>query len=231
MLLTLLIYEVALVVSQRFPHILHNQKGVARMSYGNTLIPTVVEQTNRGERSFDIFSRLLKERIIFVTGEINDHIASLICAQLLFLESEHPEKDIYMYINSPGGVLTSAFSILDTMFYVKPDVQTICMGQAASCGSLLLTVGTKGKRFSLPNARIMVHQPHGGVRGQTTDIEIHAKEFLNMRQRLYEIYSQATNLSLKKIETLMERDRFFSPQEAQNLGLIDHVVSKSNFTK
>ncbi|MDC0344631.1 ATP-dependent Clp protease proteolytic subunit [Alphaproteobacteria bacterium] len=194
-------------------------------SYANTLVPMVVEQSNRGERSFDIFSRLLKERIIFITGEINDQVASLVCAQLLFLESENPEKDIYIYINSPGGVVTSGFAMLDTMRYVRPDIATICIGQAASCGSLLLTAGTKGKRYCLPHSRVMVHQPHGGAQGQATDIEIQAKEIINTRKRLYGIYAETTGQPLKKVEDMMERDTFFDPEEAKKAGLIDEVIA------
>ncbi len=193
-------------------------------------VPIVVEQTSRGERSYDIYSRLLKERIIFLSGEIYDEMASLICAQLLFLESESPEKDIHMYINSPGGVVTSAFSIFDTMNYVKCDVATLCIGQACSAGSLLLAAGTHGKRFSLPNSRIMVHQPSGGARGQATDIEIHAREILNMRERLNKIYADLTNNDLDKIEAAMERDYFMSPQEAMDFGIIDSIVTKREST-
>ena len=190
------------------------------------LVPMVVEQTGRGERAFDIYSRLLKERIIFLTGQIYDEMASLICAQLLFLESEDPSKDIYMYINSPGGVVTSGLSILDTMNYIKSDVATVCLGQACSAGSLLLTAGTKGKRYALTNARIMVHQPHGGAQGQATDIEIQAREILNLRSRLNKIYAECTGQPLETINDVMERDRFMSAEEAQKFGLIDHVVTK-----
>lgn len=190
------------------------------------LVPMVVEQTGRGERAFDIYSRLLKERIIFLTGQIYDEMASLICAQLLFLESEDPSKDIYMYINSPGGVVTSGLSILDTMNYIKSDVATVCLGQACSAGSLLLTAGTKGKRYALTNARIMVHQPHGGAQGQATDIEIQAREILNLRSRLNKIYAERTGQPLETINDVMERDRFMSAEEAQKFGLIDHVVTK-----
>lgn len=190
------------------------------------LVPMVIEQTGRGERSFDIFSRLLKERIIFLNGPVEDNMASLICAQLLFLESENPNKDIYMYINSPGGVVTSGLAIYDTMQYIRPDVATVCMGQAASMGSLLLTAGAKGKRFCLPHARIMTHQPSGGFQGQATDIEIHAKEIVNLRGRLNKIYEQHTGRTPKQIENIMERDTFMSPEEAQKMGLIDEVVSK-----
>lgn len=192
----------------------------------STLVPIVIEQTARGERSFDIYSRLLKERIIFVNGEVHDHMATLICAQLLHLESENPKKDIFMYINSPGGVVTSGLSIYDTMQYIRPDVATVCMGQACSMGSLLLTAGAKGKRYSLPNSRIMVHQPSGGARGQATDIEIHAKEILDLRKRLNQLYVHHTGRKLKEIETAMERDNFMDPEKAKAFGLIDEVVSK-----
>ncbi|MGL5784685.1 MAG: ATP-dependent Clp endopeptidase proteolytic subunit ClpP [Alphaproteobacteria bacterium] len=190
----------------------------------STLVPIVVEQTARGERSFDIYSRLLKERIIFLSGPIHDDLASLICAQLLFLEAEDPEKDISLYINSPGGVVTSALAIFDTMQYVKPDVATLCMGQAASAGSLLLCAGAKGKRVALPNARIMIHQPLGGFQGQATDIEIHAKEILSIRERLNKIYRDRTGKPLDEIEKAMERDNFLSPEAAMAFGLIDSVV-------
>lgn len=190
------------------------------------LVPMVVEQTGRGERAYDIYSRLLKERIIFLTGQIYDEMASLICAQLLFLESEDPTKDIYMYINSPGGVVTAGLSILDTMNYVKSDIATVCLGQACSAGSLLLTAGTKGKRYALTNSRIMVHQPHGGAQGQATDIEIQAREILNLRARLNKIYAECTNQPIEVINEVMERDRFMSAEEAQQFGLIDHVVTK-----
>lgn len=190
----------------------------------NTLIPMVVEQTARGERSYDIFSRLLKERIIFLTGQIYDEMAALICAQLLFLESENPDKDISLYINSPGGVVTSAMSIFDTMNYVKCDVSTLCLGQACSAGSLLLMAGTKGKRFVLPHARVMVHQPSGGAQGQATDIEIQAREILNMRSKLNQIYADLTGQPLSVVEEAMERDRFMSPKEALDFGLVDEIV-------
>ena len=192
----------------------------------NTLVPMVVEQTNRGERAYDIYSRLLKERIIFLTGPINDMVASLICAQLLFLESENPEKDIAFYINSPGGHVSAGLAMYDTMQYIRPDVSTVCIGQAASAGSLLLMAGAAGKRFSLPNAKIMVHQPSGGFQGQATDIEIHAREILAVRQRLNEIYAQHTGQDIEKIEDAMERDRFMIPEEALKFGLIDEVVSE-----
>lgn len=190
----------------------------------NTLIPMVIEQTARGERSYDIYSRLLKERIIFLVGEVNDYVSSLICAQLLFLESENPQKDIYFYINSPGGVVTSGMSIYDTMNYIKPDVSTIVMGQACSMGSLLLAGGAKGKRYGLPNSRIMIHQPSGGARGQATDIEIQAREILALRKRLNEIYVKHTGQEIKKIEEAVERDNFMSPEEAKKFGLIDEVI-------
>ena len=190
------------------------------------LVPMVVERTSRGERSYDIYSRLLKERIIFLNGPVEDMMSSLICAQLLFLESENPDKDIFMYINSPGGVVTSGLAIYDTMEYIRPNVATVCMGQAASMGSLLLMAGAAGKRYCLPNARIMTHQPSGGFQGQATDIEIHAKEIINLRGRLNGIYERHTGQSAKQIEKIMERDTFMSPDEAKALGLIDEVVSK-----
>ena len=192
----------------------------------NTLIPMVVEQTSRGERAFDIYSRLLKERIVFVVGPINDHIASLVTAQLLFLESEDPKKDIFLYINSPGGLVTSGLGIYDTMQYIKPDVSTLCIGQAASMGSFLLAAGTKGKRFSLPNSRIMVHQPSAGFQGQATDIEIHANEVLSLKKRLNEIYSKHTSKSVDEIKSALERDNFMTPDAAKEFGLVDKVVSK-----
>jgi len=185
----------------------------------------VVETTNRGERAYDIYSRLLKERIIFVTGPIEDYGSSLICAQLLFLESENPKKDIAFYINSPGGVVTSGLAIYDTMQYIRPDVSTVCIGQASSMGSLLLAAGQKNKRYALPNARIMIHQPSGGAQGQATDIEIQAREILSLRARLNQIYVTHTGRDLKEIETSMERDRFMTPQEAREFGLIDEVVT------
>ena len=191
----------------------------------NMLVPMVIEQTARGERAFDIYSRLLKERIIFMTGPVNDAVSSLICAQLLFLESENPKKDISFYINSPGGVVTSGLAIYDTMQYIRPDVATVCIGQAASMGSLLLAAGCKGKRFSLPNARIMVHQPSGGAQGQATDIEIQAREILNLRKRLNEIYVRHTGQPIEAIEQALERDKFLSPDEAKAFGLIDEVVT------
>ena len=192
----------------------------------NNLIPMVVEQTSRGERAFDIYSRLLKERIVFVVGPINDHVASLVTAQLLFLESEDPKKDIFLYINSPGGLVTSGLGIYDTMQYIKPDVSTLCIGQAASMGSFLLSAGTKGKRFSLPNSRIMVHQPSAGFQGQATDIEIHANEVLSLKKRLNEIYSKHTGKSVDQIKSALERDNFMTPESAKEFGLVDKVVSK-----
>jgi ATP-dependent Clp protease protease subunit len=192
------------------------------------LIPMVVEQSGRSERAFDIYSRLLKERIIFLTGPIDDHVASVVCAQLLFLEAEAPEKDIFMYINSPGGVVTSALSIYDTMHYIKPDVATVCLGQAASAGSLLLASGAKGKRYSLRNSRIMIHQPLGGVQGQASDIEIHAREILNIRHRLNQILADHTGQTLDTIADATDRDQFFSPTQALEFGLIDQVVSNRN---
>src|SRR6056300_689216 len=192
----------------------------------SALVPMVVEQTSRGERSYDIYSRLLKERIIFLVGPVDDNLASLVCAQLLFVEAENPKKDISMYINSPGGVVTSGLSIYDTMEYIRPDVSTVCIGQAASMGSLLLTAGAAGKRFSLPNARIMTHQPSGGFQGQASDIEIHAKEILDLRRRLNGIYEKHTSKSLKQIEKIMERDTFMTAEDAKSFGLIDEVVAK-----
>jgi len=190
------------------------------------LIPTVIEKTGRGERAYDIYSRLLKDRIIMLQGEINDHVASIIVAQMLFLEAENPEKDIYLYINSPGGVVTSGFAIYDTMNYIKPDVVTICMGQAASMGAFLLSSGAKGKRFALPHARIMIHQPLGGAQGQATDIEIHAKEILRMKKELNKILAENTGQSVRKIEKDTERDFFMSAEEALKYGLIDKVLKK-----
>ena len=190
----------------------------------NTMVPMVVEQTSRGERAYDIFSRLLKERIIFLVGGVNDAVASLVCAQLLFLESENPNKDIHFYINSPGGIVTSGLAIYDTMQYIRPDISTVCIGQAASMGSLLLAAGTKGKRFALPNARIMVHQPSGGAEGQAADIEIHAREILRMRHRLNEIYVAHTGQTLDAVELALERDKFLDPFEAKEFGIVDEVV-------
>ena len=192
----------------------------------SNLVPMVVEQTNRGERAYDIFSRLLKERIIFLNGPIDDGMASLVCSQLLFLESENPAKDISMYINSPGGIVTSGLAIYDTMEYIRPDVSTVCMGQAASMGSLLLMAGAAGKRYALPNARIMTHQPSGGFQGQASDIEIHAREILDLRKRLNGIYEQHTGKSLKQVEKIMERDTFMTAEDAKSFGLIDEVVTK-----
>jgi len=190
----------------------------------NTLIPMVVEQSSRGERAYDIYSRLLKERIVFVVGPINDSVASLVTAQLLYLESEDPKKEISLYINSPGGLVTSGLGIYDTMQYIKPDVSTLCIGQAASMGSFLLAAGTKGKRLSLPNSRIMVHQPSAGFQGQATDIEIHANEVLSLKKRLNEIYSKHTNKSVDEIKSALERDNFMTPDNAKDFGLIDKVV-------
>ena len=192
----------------------------------NNLVPMVVEQSNRGERAYDIYSRLLKERIVFLVGPINDSAASLVTAQLLFLESEYPKKDIYLYINSPGGLVTAGLGIYDTMQYIKPDVSTLCIGQAASMGSFLLAAGTKGKRFSLPNSRIMVHQPSAGFQGQATDIEIHANEVLALKKRLNEIYSHHTKKSVAEIKGALERDNFMTPENAKEFGLIDKVVAK-----
>jgi ATP-dependent Clp protease, protease subunit len=196
------------------------------MATHSQLVPMVVEQTARGERAYDIYSRMLKERIIFLMGPVDDHVASLITAQLLFLEAENPDKDIALYINSPGGIVTSGLAIYDTMQYIRPDVATICIGQAASMGSLLLTAGAKGKRFALPHARIMTHQPSGGFQGQATDIEIHAREILQMRQRLNEIYVRHTGRSLTEIEGKMERDTFMSAVQGMEFGLIDEVIEK-----
>ena len=192
----------------------------------NNLIPMVVEQTNKGERAYDIYSRLLKERIIFLVGQINDNVASLITAQLLFLESEDPKKEIYLYINSPGGLVTAGLGIYDTMQYIKPDVSTLCIGQAASMGSFLLSAGKKGKRFSLPNSRIMVHQPSAGFQGQATDIEIHANEVLSLKKRLNEIYSKHTGKTVEEIKLALERDNFMTADAAKSFGLIDEVVEK-----
>ena len=194
----------------------------------NTLIPMVVEQSSKGERAYDIYSRLLKERIIFLVGPVNDNVASLVTAQLLFLESENPKKEIYLYINSPGGLVTAGLGIYDTMQYIKPDVSTLCIGQAASMGSFLLTAGTKGKRFSLPNSRIMVHQPSAGFQGQATDIEIHANEVLGLKKRLNEIYSKHTGKSVDDVKKALERDNFMTPNVAKDFGLIDKVVEKRN---
>ena len=192
----------------------------------NSLIPMVVEQTSKGERAYDIYSRLLKERIVFLVGPINDNVASLVTAQLLFLESENPKKEIFLYINSPGGLVTAGLGIYDTMQYIKPDVSTLCIGQAASMGSFLLAAGKKGKRFSLPNSRIMVHQPSAGFQGQATDIEIHANEVLSLKKRLNEIYSKHTGKNVEQIKDALERDNFMTPENAKDFGLIDQVVEK-----
>ena len=192
----------------------------------NNLVPMVVEQSNKGERAYDIYSRLLKERIIFLTGQINDNIASLVTAQLLFLEAEDPKKEIYLYINSPGGLVTAGLGIYDTMQYVKPDISTLCIGQAASMGSFLLAAGTKGKRFSLPNSRVMVHQPSAGFQGQVTDIEIHANEVSSLKKRLNEIYSKHTGKTVDEVKSALERDNFMTAEVAKDFGLIDEVVEK-----
>ncbi len=192
----------------------------------NNLVPMVVEQTTKGERAFDIYSRLLKERIVFLVGGVNDTVASLVTAQLLFLESENPKKEIFFYINSPGGLVTSGLGIYDTMQYIKSPVSTLCIGQASSMGSFLLSAGEKGKRFSLPNSRIMVHQPSAGFQGQATDIQIHAKEILALKERLNKIYSKHTGKSVKEISQALERDNFMTPEEAKDFGLIDSVVEK-----
>ena len=192
----------------------------------NTLIPMVVEQSSKGERAYDIYSRLLKERIVFLVGPVNDNVASLVTAQLLFLESEDPKKEISLYINSPGGLVTAGLGIYDTMQYIKPEVSTLCIGQAASMGSFLLAAGSKGKRFSLPNSRIMVHQPSAGFQGQATDIEIHANEVMSLKKRLNEIYSKHTGKSVEEIKSALERDNFMTPDAAKDFGLVDKVVSK-----
>ena len=194
--------------------------------YMSNLVPMVVEQSSKGERAYDIYSRLLKERIIFLTGQINDNVASLITAQLLFLEAEDPKKEIFLYINSPGGLVTAGLGIYDTMQYIKPDISTLCIGQAASMGSFLLAAGSKGKRFSLPNSRIMVHQPSAGFQGQATDIEIHANEVLSLKKRLNEIYSKHTGKSVDEIKSALERDNFMTADTAKSFGLIDSVVEK-----
>ncbi|MDE3015657.1 MAG: ATP-dependent Clp endopeptidase proteolytic subunit ClpP [Pseudomonadota bacterium] len=194
--------------------------------YDNFLVPIVVEQTARGERSYDIYSRLLKERIIFLVGPVDDHMASLVCAQLLFLESENPDKEIFMYINSPGGIVTSGLSIYDTMQYIRPKVSTLCFGQAASMGSLLLAAGEAGMRYCLPNARIMIHQPSGGFSGQATDIEIHAKEILSLKARLNQIYVKHTGQKLAHVEKNMERDNFLSAEAAKEFGIVDNIIEK-----
>ena len=195
-------------------------------TYMNTLVPMVVEQSSRGERAFDIYSRLLKERVIFVTGGVEDYMASLITAQLLFLEAENPKKEISMYINSPGGVVTSGMAIYDTMQYIRAPVATLCIGQAASMGSLLLAAGESGMRFALPNARIMVHQPSGGFQGQASDIERHAQEILDMRARLNKIYVEHTGQTLRKIEDALERDTFMTAEQAKDFGIVDEVTTK-----
>ena len=195
-------------------------------TYMNMLVPMVVEQTNRGERSYDIYSRLLKERIIFMVGPVNDAVAALVTAQLLFLEADNPNKEISFYINSPGGVVTSGLAIYDTMQYIRPKIATLCIGQAASMGSLLLAAGAKDMRFALPNARVMIHQPSGGFQGQAADIEIHAKEILDIRARLNAIYAKHTGQDVAAIETAMERDRFMTPEEAKTFGLVDQVVAR-----
>ena len=192
----------------------------------SNLVPMVVEQSSKGERAYDIYSRLLKERIIFLTGQVNDNVASLVTAQLLFLESENPKKEVFLYINSPGGLVTAGLGIYDTMQYIKPDVSTLCIGQAASMGSFLLAAGKKGKRFSLPNSRIMVHQPSAGFQGQATDIEIHANEVLSLKKRLNEIYSKHTGKNVDQIKDALERDNFMTPENAKDFGLIDQVVEK-----
>lgn len=195
-------------------------------TYMNTLVPMVVEQTNRGERAYDIYSRLLKERIVFLVGPVNDELANVVSAQLLYLEAENPNKDISIYINTPGGVVTAGLAVYDTMQYIKPDIATVCIGQAASLGSLLLAAGAKGKRYCLPNARIMIHQPSGGVQGQATDIEIQAREILALRSRLNNIYVRHTGQPLTVIEEAVERDKFLTPEESKEFGLIDEVVTK-----
>lgn len=200
-----------------------NARGEARM---NALVPMVVEQTARGERAYDIYSRLLKERIVFLTGPVDDHVASLICAQLLFLESENPTKDVAFYVNSPGGLVSAGLAVYDTMQYIRPDISTVCIGQAASMGSLLLAAGAAGKRYILPNARIMVHQPSGGFQGQATDIEIHAREILSLRSRLNEIYARHTGQDLETMEAAVERDKFLSADEAREFGIVDEVVAE-----
>ena len=200
-------------------------------NFTSTLVPMVLEQTSRGERAFDIYSRLLKERIVFLTGVISDEISSLICSQLLFLESENPKKDISFYINSPGGAVTAGLAIYDTMQYIKPDITTVCIGQAASMGSLLLASGSKGKRQALPHSRIMIHQPSGGIEGKAADIEIHAKEILSLRSSLNNIYVKHTNQNLKSVEDALDRDKFLSAEEAKEFGLIDLVGEKNILNK
>ena len=201
------------------------------MQLTDALVPMVIEQTPKGERSFDIFSRLLKERIIFLTGEVNDETSALVCAQLLFLEAENPKKDIFLYINSPGGVVTSGMAMYDTMQYISCDVATICIGQACSMGSFLLAGGAKGKRYSLPNSQIMIHQPSGGAKGQAADIEIQAKLILDLRKRLNAIYAQNTGQKISVIERAMDRDNFMTPQEALDFGLIDHIITNREEVK
>ena len=193
--------------------------------YANTLIPYVVEQTSRGTQGYDIYSRLLKERLIFLVGPVNDHVASVVCAQLLYLEAENPNKDISLYINSPGGIVTAGLAIYDTMQYIRPQVSTLCIGQAASMGSLLLAAGAPGKRYALPNSRVMIHQPSGGAQGQASDIEIQAREILALRHRLNEIYVKHTGQTLDRVEAAVERDTFMSPEEAKEFGLVDHVTA------
>ncbi len=202
-----------------------------RIMPSDALVPMVIEQTPKGERSFDIFSRLLKERIIFLTGEVNDETSALVCAQLLFLEAENPKKDIFLYINSPGGVVTSGMAMYDTMQYISCDVATICIGQACSMGSFLLAGGTKGKRYSLPNSQIMIHQPSGGAKGQAADIEIQAKLILDLRKRLNAIYAKNTGQKISVIERAMDRDNFMTPQEALDFGLIDHIITNREEVK
>ncbi|MCW2256179.1 ATP-dependent Clp protease protease subunit [Providencia alcalifaciens] len=199
--------------------------GQEKLASQMALVPMVIEQTSRGERSYDIYSRLLKERIIFLTGQVEDHMANLIVAQMLFLEAENPEKDIHLYINSPGGVITAGMSIYDTMQFIKPDVSTICMGQACSMGAFLLTAGTKGKRFCLPNSRVMIHQPLGGYQGQATDIEIHAQEILKVKSRMNELMALHTGKSIEEINRDTERDRFLSANEAKEYGLVDQIYT------
>jgi len=189
-------------------------------------VPIVIEQSGRGERAYDIYSRLLRERIVFLVGPVNDHSANLVCAQMLFLESENPDKDIFLYINSPGGSVSAGLSVFDTMNFIKPDVSTLCLGMAASMGSFLLMAGAKGKRFSLPNAKVMIHQPSGGAQGQATDIEIHAREILKTREQLNRLYAERTGQPIEKIATDMERDRFMTAEEAREYGLIDQVLDK-----
>ena len=199
--------------------------------YGSSLIPMVVEQSNRGERAYDIFSRLLKERIIFLTGPVTDEVASLLIAQLLFLESENPKKDIFFYINSPGGLVTAGLGVYDTMQYIKPKVSTLCVGQAASMGSLMLAAGSTGMRFALPHSRIMLHQPSGGFSGQATDIEIHAKEILDMKEKLNKIYEKHTKQKIDMIRKTLERDHFLNPQDAKKFGIIDEIIDDRNQMK